>query len=265
MLQRGRIVLPAWLASSLALARRLASQDPAPKSLTQKKKEKIKENVMSFHQLTACLPADGQERAGERNVKGVVRYLGSQAQVQCGPPSSRPAMYTTHGGTSTCACWPCLPPPSSSSSSSSYPAPCLTHHPKAHSSFDSRGVPFKPQSGDDGRGAIGAPSRSHNLESLCCRIVFFELLCACMPCLACPASLCHHAIMPRQWGSEPFLCNRPCATRLSRVRRSISIVATTQPISIVPRFDHNSVTQNIAMPYQTFCIEHQCNLEPLAR
>lgn len=65
MLQRERIVLPAWLASSLALARRLASQDPAPKSLTQKKKEKIKENVMSFHQLTACLPADGP-RTGRR-------------------------------------------------------------------------------------------------------------------------------------------------------------------------------------------------------
>lgn len=69
MLQRSGRNCPACLVSQQSsLARRLASQDSAPKSLTQKKKEKIKENVMSFHQLTACLPADGQERAGEREV-----------------------------------------------------------------------------------------------------------------------------------------------------------------------------------------------------
>lgn len=161
-----------------------------------------------FHQLTACLPADSQERAGERGVKGV-RYLGSQAQVQCGPPYVRPAMYTPHGGTSTCACWPCLPPPSSSSSSFSYPAPCLTHPPKGILP-STRRVSFKPQSGDDGRGAIGAPSRSHNLESLCCRIVFFRCCVrVCLTCLACPASLCHHA-MPVGVRNEPFLQHTLC-------------------------------------------------------
>lgn len=102
-----------------------------------------------------------------------------------------------------------------------------------------------------------------------CAAASCSLSCCVRVCLALPA-LPRSAIMPRQWGSgmNPLYATDPVrhgCRWLSRIRRSITIVATTQLVSIVPRFGHNSVTQNIAMLYQTFCIEYQCNLEPLAR
>jgi hypothetical protein len=47
-------------------------------------------------------PRTGQGRGkgggvGEREMERGKRYIGGPAQVQCGPPWRRPAMYTTHG------------------------------------------------------------------------------------------------------------------------------------------------------------------------
>lgn len=153
--------------------------------------------------FTLRLPA-GEPRTGRRERGEGDRYIGGQAQVQCGPPLRRPAMYTTHGGTSTCACLP-----------DSTLLLLLLSGPGSHPPLPStRGAPFKPQSGDNGCGAIGEPGRSHNLESLCCRIVFFWCgVCACMPYLACPASLCHQHAMPCQWGSGRILFSGTDAVR----------------------------------------------------
>ena len=79
---------------------------PAPNSVQSRRRRKDEKIWCCSPYMSACLPAS-QERAGEREreVKGMgSRYIGGQAQVQCGPPFGRPSMYTTHGGTSTFAC-----------------------------------------------------------------------------------------------------------------------------------------------------------------
>lgn len=70
--------------------------------------------------------------------------------------------------------------------------------------------------------ALGEPGQSHNLESflpLPHRIFFFFFGVGrlCVPCLACPASLCH--AMPVGVRDESFRRHRRCATRLWPIRR----------------------------------------------
>jgi hypothetical protein len=100
----------------------------------------------------------------------------------------------------------CLPP---SSSSSSYPAPGLTHPPLRHSSFDSREYRSSHSPGILGAGPLASQADPITLNPCAAAIVILSvLLSACMPylpCLPCPASLCHGLVMPCQWGSGRIL------------------------------------------------------------
>lgn len=158
------------------------------------------------------MPACGQERQATGKGNG---YLGGQARVQSGPPSRRPAMYTTTTGQVPASALPPTVLLLAGRGSHPYPKPFLVRL-EQHQ--------FKPQSGDGERGALGESVQSHNLESFLSlplplphRFFFFGVGCSCVPCLACPASLCH--AMPVGVRDESFRRHRRCATRLWPIRR----------------------------------------------
>lgn len=100
-------------------------------------------------------------------------------RYNAGPqPGGRPCTPTTTGQVP--ALPPPLPPPCRPRVSPTPLKPSLVRHEQYGSSHSPGMV---------GAGGLGEPGQSHNLESCCCRMVVFGV--ACVPYLACPASLCH--------------------------------------------------------------------------
>lgn len=133
--------------------------------------------------LLTCLPA--VQKGRRRKVKR--RYLGGQARVQCGPPSRRPAKYTTTAGQV-----PCLPSSYSSSSSprprvSPAPQPCLVQLEQYRSSHSLGMVGMGPSASQANPVTLN-PAAPASCFSGVRRLGVCVCVCAlpCLPCLALP-------------------------------------------------------------------------------